>query len=217
MTWCASGPLALLPLHAAGLYRKSGGIKLYDSTVSSYTPSLTMLIEAHRQSLSKASSGASLPRILAISQPNTPGQSRLPGTRKEVTEIMTSIADRASVTWLNDEEATVSATVEAMKIHAWCHFACHGIQHPGMPTESAFMLHDGPLTLHTMMKQSFSSAQIAFLSACQTATGDEKSKEESVHLAAGMLAAGYSTVFGTLWSIQDKDAPLVAKEVYSIS
>lgn len=38
---------------------------------------------------------------------------------------------------------------------------------------------------------------------------------ELVHLAAGMLAAGYSTVFGTLWSIRDQDAPLVAKEVYA--
>lgn len=215
MTWCATGPLALLPLHAAGLYKKSGGVKLYDSTVSSYTPSLAMLIQAHKQSSKKASSAASLPRILAISQPNTPEQKPLPGTEKEVSDIMNSVVGRASVTRLNDADATVSATLEAMKTHAWCHFACHGTQDPERPTESAFMLHDGPLTLHTMMKQSFSSAQIAFLSACQTATGDEKLKEESVHLAAGMLAAGYSTVFATLWSIKDKDAPLVAKEVYA--
>lgn len=174
-----------------------------------------MLLEAHRQSSKKASSAASPPRILAISQPNTPGQNPLPGTKKEVLEIVNYIGDRASVTWLNEEYATVSAVLEAMKTHSWCHFACHGIQRPENPTESAFMLHDGPLTLHTIMKQSFSSAQIAFLSACQTATGDEKLTEESVHLAAGMLAAGYSTVFGTLWSIMDQDAPLVAKEVYA--
>lgn len=215
MTWCATGPLALLPLHAAGLYGSPNDIKLYDFTVSSYTPSLTMLIEAHRQSSNKASSAASLPRILAISQPNTPGQNPLPGTKKEVSEIVNWIGERASVTRLNGADATVSATLEAMQTHEWCHFACHGIQHPENPTESAFMLHDGPLTLHTMMKQSFSSAHIAFLSACQTATGDERLTEESVHLAAGMLAAGYSTVFGTLWSIMDQDAPLVAKEVYA--
>lgn len=173
-----------------------------------------MLIEAHKHSSSGLSPITGQPRILAISQPDTPGQSRLPGTTKEITEILSSTAHHASATWLNNKDATVSTVLGAMKTHSWCHFACHGIQHPGNPTESAFMLHDGPLTLHTMMRQSFSSAQIAFLSACQTATGDERLKEESVHLAAGMLAAGYSTVFGTLWSIQDKDAPLVAKEVY---
>lgn len=39
--------------------------------------------------------------------------------------------------------------------------------------------------------------------------------EEAVHLAAGMLAAGFSTVFATMWSIGDADAPIVAKEVYT--
>ncbi|KAK0502203.1 hypothetical protein EDD18DRAFT_683723 [Armillaria luteobubalina] len=45
--------------------------------------------------------------------------------------------------------------------------------------------------------------------------GDESLSEESVHLAAGMLMAGYQSVIATLWSIRDADAPLVADEVYS--
>jgi CHAT domain-containing protein len=55
---------------------------------------------------------------------------------------------------------------------------------------------------------------MAFLSACQTATGDEKVPDEAVHLAAGMLAAGYRGVIATMWSVMDQDAPQVARDVY---
>lgn len=65
------------------------------------------------------------------------------------------------------------------------------------------------------MSKSFKSAEIAFLSACQTATGDEQRPEEAVHLAAGMLMAGFRSVYATMWSIGDADAPVVAKEVYT--
>lgn len=65
------------------------------------------------------------------------------------------------------------------------------------------------------MQKSLDHAEFAFLSACQTATGDEKLPEEALQLAAGMLMAGYHTVLATMWSIKDDDAPLIADEVYS--
>ena len=55
---------------------------------------------------------------------------------------------------------------------------------------------------------------LAFLSACQTAMGDENLSDEAIHIAAGMLFAGYGGVVGTMWSISDKLAPIVAKDVY---
>lgn len=57
-------------------------------------------------------------------------------------------------------------------------------------------------------------AELAFLSACQTATGDAGNPEESVHLAAGMLAVGFKGVVATMWSIMDEDAPVVVKAYY---
>jgi len=77
------------------------------------------------------------------------------------------------------------------------------------------LLHDGRLELSKLMSRSLPHAQLAFLSACQTATGDETLPEEAVHLAAGMLNAGYKSVIGTMWSIGDKDAPLVADTFYA--
>ena len=57
-------------------------------------------------------------------------------------------------------------------------------------------------------------AELAFLSACQTAVGDEKTPEESAHLAAGMLAVGYKGVVATMWSIMDEYAPIVVEAYY---
>ena len=64
------------------------------------------------------------------------------------------------------------------------------------------------------MQKSFKNADLAFLSACQTSTGEENLSEEAVHLAAGMLAAGYHRVVATMWSIEDSHATEVATDFY---
>ncbi|PBK63810.1 hypothetical protein ARMSODRAFT_1023712 [Armillaria solidipes] len=210
VTWCATGPLAFLPLHAAGLYDGSNPHKVFDYVVSSYTPTLTALINATNKCRSPS------PSILAVSQPSTSGQSSLPGTISEVETIKRRVANSGiSFTWLNAEKGTVEAVLEGMKTHSWCHLACHGVQKSGDTTKSAFLLHDGALELARIMSTTFDSAEIAFLSACQTATGDTERPEEAIHLSAGMLMAGYRTVFATMWSIGDMDAPVVADEVYT--
>ncbi|KAK7467673.1 hypothetical protein VKT23_004726 [Stygiomarasmius scandens] len=94
------------------------------------------------------------------------------------------------------------------------HLACHAIQDLANPLDSAFALYDGKLKLDHLMGLSLGNAELAVLSACQTATGDDKLPEESVHLAAGMLAVGYPSVVATLWSIQDGDAPIIANKFY---
>ncbi|KAJ7863558.1 hypothetical protein B0H13DRAFT_1457102, partial [Mycena leptocephala] len=58
-------------------------------------------------------------------------------------------------------------------------------------------------------------ANLAFFSACQTAMGSNDLQDESVHLSADMLLAGYRGVIGTMWSIMDNDTPQVAGDVYA--
>lgn len=115
---------------------------------------------------------------------------------------------------LAGKSATVGSVLAGMEKHSWVHLACHAEQKTEEPTQSAFCLEDGNLTLSHLITKSLPNADFAFLSACQTATGAENLSEESVHLAAGMLAAGYRSVIATMWSIKDDDAPLVADEVY---
>lgn len=118
------------------------------------------------------------------------------------------------LTSLNKEQAMVAAVLEGMETHSCIHLACHAYQNRGDATKSAPQLHDGNLALSTIMRQYFKHAEFAFLSACRTATGDDRLPDEAVHLAAGMLFAGYRTVIGTMWLIGDSYAPLVAEQVY---
>jgi CHAT domain-containing protein len=152
--------------------------------------------------------------LLGVSQSCTPGLSRLPNAEKELTQIE-QIGSSMHVHTLFGELATTESVVGGMEKHSWVHLACHGIQDIITPTQSAFCLQNGNLTLSKLITKSFPHADFAFLSACQTAAGDENLSEEAVHLAAGMLAVGYRSVIATMWSIMDEDAPLVAAEVYS--
>ncbi|THU80551.1 TPR-like protein [Dendrothele bispora CBS 962.96] len=214
ITWCATGALAFLPLHAAGIYGDPTNLKnmnTSDFAVSSYTTTLTtMLVSGSkpRQDLTKT------PSVLIVSQPGTPKLPPLPGTVKEV-EVIQHYASLDHTCHLTHESATVEAVLAEMSKHEIIHLACHGIQDMKNPLSSAFALYDGRLELNTLMKLSLKNAELAVLSACQTATGNENLPEEAVHLAAGMLAVGYPSVIGTMWSIGDKDAPLIADKVYA--
>ncbi|KIJ38231.1 hypothetical protein M422DRAFT_231344 [Sphaerobolus stellatus SS14] len=208
ITWCATGPLAFLPLHAAGIYGTEEQMKISDSVVSSYSPTLNNLLRPPPTYMENS------PKVLIVSQPNTPGQHPLYGTLTEAVVIMKHTSAENTI-HLNASQATVTKVLDEMNQNEWIHLACHGIQNTHDSLRSAFALHDGHLELQSLMRTSLKNAQLAFLSACQTATGDENLPEEAVHLAAGMLAAGFPSVVATMWSIEDKDAPIVAEAFYS--
>lgn len=152
--------------------------------------------------------------ILAVGQEATPGQSRLPETVAELACIRKHVQAPLEYTQLNGDNATTTAVLASMEQQSWVHLACHAHQNVGNPTESGFFLHDGVLDLATITQSSFENKGLAFLSACQTATGDKNIANEAVHLASGMLFAGYPSVIATMWSIMDEDAPLIADRVY---
>ncbi|KAJ7436030.1 TPR-like protein [Mycena latifolia] len=210
--WCPTGPLAFLPIHAAGLYGKDRGFssKLSDFFISSYTPSLTTLIEGLRP---RCESGERL-QILAVAQPAAVGQAYIPGTLAEIDCIrrLTTIP----ILRLERDLATVDSVQDGMRKCRWAHFACHGVQDFSDPTNSALLLSQSSrLTLSRIIQLSLPDTDLAFLSACQTATGSKTLEDESVHLTAGMLLAGYRGVIGTMWSIRDNDAPKVAGDIYA--
>lgn len=152
--------------------------------------------------------------MLAVSQEVTPGLLNLPCANGELDKIQEA-AGQIQLKQLRDAEATVEAVLSAMDECSWVHLACHATQDVEDPTESAFFLSDGKLSLAKLTKKPLKHASLAFLSACQTARGHQKSPEEAIHLAAGMIMSGYPTVIATMWSIKDKHAPLVAEHVYA--
>ncbi|KAF8817644.1 hypothetical protein BYT27DRAFT_7247186 [Phlegmacium glaucopus] len=211
--WCPTGPLAFLPLHAAGVYGSTyeRGSCISDFVVSSYIPTVRSLNDKFISS----STSSKCTSIVLISQPNTPGLSSIPSTRKEthgLRELMQGTAIDALL--LEDSKATKNNVKAEMKSRSWAHFACHGVQDVQEPLESGLCLHDGRLELLEIMKEEIPNLDLAFLSACQTSKGDLKLSEEVVHLSAGMLAAGYRGVVGTMWSVSDMHGPAFATEFY---
>ncbi|KZV61475.1 hypothetical protein PENSPDRAFT_658857 [Peniophora sp. CONT] len=132
--------------------------------------------------------------MLVVAQPATPGLSNLPGTQKECARIRALIPDTA-YTLLEHEQAVVAKTATVINQYPWVHFACHGVQDAVDPTQSAFALYDGRLTLSMLMGTVADNAELAFL-------------------AAGMLVVGFKGVIATMWSIGDEDAPIVAEAYY---
>ncbi|KIK58124.1 hypothetical protein GYMLUDRAFT_98321 [Collybiopsis luxurians FD-317 M1] len=212
VTWCLTGPLAFLPIHAAGMYNASNNdqVALMDRVVSSYAPSIEILLQSRARVTSINPKGSGV-EVLAVVQPHAPGHTSIPKTLEEAKLVRKHFPRGVT---LKDDRGSISAVLEEMAKHDWVHFACHGVQNPLDPAKSAFALNDGMLELSQLMPISFKHAELAFLSACQTATGDSSLPEEAVHLAAGMLVAGFKSVVATMWSINDADAPIVADSFY---
>ena len=152
---------------------------------------------------------------MLISQTSAPGLSPIPLTKKEVRDVEELMEGTAvNVLLLEDSEATKESVTAGMKSHGWVHFACHGMLDNRQPLVSGLCLHDGRLELLEIMEQQIHNADFAFLSVSESSKGYSGLSEEVVHFTAGMLAAGYRGVVGTMWSIFDKDAPEFATEFY---
>ncbi|CAE6469359.1 unnamed protein product [Rhizoctonia solani] len=208
ITWCPTGLLTFLPLHAAGDYSQAQS-RTYNYVISSYVPTITALLASTPREVSHGC------RVLAIGQGTTGGQNPLPGTTKELALVKAHTHNIAEYSQLTDSQATTAAVLDAMEQHDWVHLACHANQNVKDPIKSGFHLHDGTLDLSAINRRSFKNKGLAFLSACQTATGDENLPDEAIHLASGMLMAGYCSVIATMWSVDDRDAPFVADKVYA--
>lgn len=210
--WYPTGPLTFFPIHAAG---PSGAIDVSRLVVSSYISTVGALLKAHYHRLSMPSGP---PKLLAISQPHTAGQSALPMCAREV-DVLKELALFAQwpendIIHLNASEATISRVSAALDTSSHIHFACHGIQHPSLGMQSAFALHDGLLELGQIASKRVTTGRFAFLSVCHAAAGMRQLPSESMHLAAGLQFSGFPSVIGTMWSIADDDAPVIARHVY---
>lgn len=214
--WCPTGPLTFLPIHAAGIYHQGKGVRgkcLSDFAVSSYIPTVPVL-----EALNSAKGRHVAPTgLLLIGQPKTPRKQEIPFAREEVEKIQKQFGMRGIPHFtLIDATATVSRVLESMERFSCIHLACHASQHPGAPLQSSIHLDDGPLQLSEIMKKNLHNADFSFLSACQTSMGDTNLSEEVVHLASAMLAAGYRSVVGTMWSVFDEHGPDVAESFYRV-
>jgi CHAT domain-containing protein len=104
-----------------------------------------------------------------------------------------------SATCVSGQSATKSKAIELLKSSNIVHLACHGIQDGFAPHESHFCLSDAHLSVSELVNLDLKYAFFAFLSACETAKGDQRNADEVVHLAATMLFTGFASVVATMW------------------
>lgn len=156
---------------------------------------------------------------------STPGQASLPGTREEATRLRgllpsPTVLIRDDAVPSGDERVPTKADVLTRLPEAGvAHFSCHGLSIPDDPSRSFLALTDyreDPFTVASLVEITLHRAQLAYLSACQTARNAARDLlDESIHLASAFQLAGYPHVIGTLWSVWDTAALDIADTFYT--
>lgn len=214
--WSATGMLSLLPLHAAGHHRVTGsspGPTMLDRAVCSYTPTLRALDHARRPTAGDARSAPD-GSCLMVGMANTADRPGLPGARTEQ-GVLAEMFDPLTV--LAGAAATPEAVLQALPAHRWAHFACHAYADLAHPSASRLVLHrdtQRPLTVAEISRLRLDDAQLAYLSACETARTGPVLTDEVIHLASAFQLAGYRQVVATLWPLADRLAVRVARDIY---
>ncbi|WP_335931841.1 CHAT domain-containing protein [Streptomyces sp. PTD5-9] len=210
--WCPTGALTLLPLHAAGPHPPAGSAPggpapvpagLLDRAVCSYAPTLRALVAA-RNRPAPATGG-----LLGVAVPSAPGMAQL---RHAAPEVGSLREEFPGMTALIGPLATRAAVLEQLRHHSRLHFAGHGSQYS--LAGGALHCTDAAISLRDVIALRLSGAELAFLSACETARGITGLADEFAHLAGGLNIAGFSHVIATQWSISDLRAPQVARDFY---
>lgn len=196
--WCPIGALSSLPLHAAGNYDGEHPEHAAKYAVSSYTSTLTalhrMLTETTAENVTIAS-----PKILLVAQPESTGLPSLPHTQSEVTRVRSLVPAECIINGPGAQELSIDAALAGATGAHVVHIACHGHQDQDNPLNSGFELKDGRLTLGQLMRVNAPNAQLAYLSACESAGMDESRPDEGLNLAGAMIFAGFKSVIATMW------------------
>jgi hypothetical protein len=206
--WMPTGPLSVLPIHAAGHHLERGPQRrtVPDRVISSYTFTLRALQHA------QAREHAGKPRLLAVAMTQTPGERDLVYAADEVTKAINGL--RSTATKLINADATRRAVLDALPGATWVHFACHGRSDPADPADSSLLLNDGPLRVRDLASLDIGRAYFAYLSGCKTAYSGTHLTDETIHIASAFQASGFAHVIGTLWPVADDIARDIAGYIY---
>jgi hypothetical protein len=202
--WCPTGPLSILPFHAAGRHESGNAL---DLVTSSYTPTLRALTRT------RPWQPASDTRPLVIALPHTPGSAApLPAADQEAA-LLTTLFPRCRL--LRGPAASRANVTAALADHEMVHLACHTGQDPDRHYESHLLLHDGRLHQPDLPLTGTRRGGLAFLSACGTALSRLDLPDESLNLLSSFHAAGFSQLIGSLWPVDDHATTRMAHAFYT--
>ena len=199
--WCPTGPLVFLPLHAAASVT---GDAVLDRAVSSYTPNISALLRA------KAAPRPETTKALTVAVSELAGHPPLLGARREAVVLESLLGG----TMLTGACASLERLRNELASHSWVHFACHGVQDIDEPSSGRLFLSDGEFRVADIARLRLGGAELAFLSACETAVGGSRLPDEAIHLTGALQLAGFTHVIGTMWRVDDDYAVEMAEHVY---
>ncbi|WP_460492036.1 CHAT domain-containing protein [Dactylosporangium cerinum] len=208
--WIATGPLSVLPIHAAGHHDDPPATRrtVLDRVVSSYAPSVRALADAR---LAEREPGRDVLAV-GINQTADPASPALPRAEREAHAVALQLD--AAGTALVGPSATLDAVRGRLGAAAWAHFSCHGRADDNDPARSFLDLFDEPLRAGELFTLHPLDPYLAYLSACTTAVGSFRLLDESVHLASAFQLAGYPHVIATLWWVNDVVSTRLSTAVY---
>jgi tetratricopeptide (TPR) repeat protein len=176
--WCPTGCFAHLPIHAAG----ADGKWCSDYIVSSYTPTLSSLRNARKEYTPVRKQNIKA-LVAAVPRSFSPLWRELASTIEEVGTVKEALPDKTIIPIpgaddIIDEHnggVTAGALLDKLPEATILHLACHGRQDPDNALNSGFVMSDEMLTIERLMRVPLPRAFMAFLSACETAKGDQVS------------------------------------------
>jgi CHAT domain-containing protein len=172
-----------------------------DYVVSSYTPTLSALLNAQERKPQTAPDR--LDALTVTEDCVAAGSTMQPlwSVEREVTivaETVKASRHECSVDTIANH-ATVERVTDRVQNAHFVHLACHGTQDQTNALDSGFHLSDGKLTISGLMNLNLDKAWFAYLSACETAKNDAQQPDQVVHIASAMLHAGFKSVVATMW------------------
>lgn len=217
--WCPQGPLAFLPLHAAGHHGPRAGNAdercVLARVASSYTSTVAALHHARTRRGGPTAGG---PERLIVSMSRTPGAGDLPNADAEAHAAARHLTNGRAPVCLVNERATRDGVLEALRHARSAHFACHAVADTQDPSACRILTHDHasrPLTVTDIAGLRLDGAHLAYLSACATSATRQELVDEAVHITGAFQLAGFRHVVGTLWPVGDELAPETATAFYA--
>ncbi|GHH88244.1 hypothetical protein GCM10018793_67220 [Streptomyces sulfonofaciens] len=210
--WVPTGPLALLPVHAAGHHGTCGDDDprtLLDRVVSSYVPTVRALRGARARRPARTS-----PRPLVVALPETPGAAPLSGSPAEAEAVRRRFPGTRV---LSGDDAVADRVLAELPRRTWAHFACHAVAEPDAPSRGRLLLHDHEhrsFSVADISRLRLRTAELAYVSSCSTARPGNRLFDEAIHLASSFQLAGFRQVIATLWLLQDRVGAEFATHVY---
>jgi CHAT domain-containing protein len=140
-------------------------------------------------------------QVLLLAEPNSLGLPSLDNVQIEIDQVKSLIPPAYTVNINSSEGTMVVDILESVQNSNVLHLACHGHQDQENPLNSGFDLKGGRLTLGQLMRLKTPEAQLAYLSACDSASMDESRPDEGLNLVGAMIFVGFKSVIGTMWCV----------------